>query len=35
MGQEDVSATMGKALGHLERITEHVCFDHVLDRRRS
>lgn len=25
MGSEDVSETMGKALGHLERITEHVC----------
>src|ERR1700722_9359363 len=24
MGKEDVSATMGNALGHLERITEHV-----------
>jgi hypothetical protein len=24
MGKEDVSATMGDALGYLERITEHV-----------
>ena len=24
MGKEDVSATMGNALSHLERITEHV-----------